>query len=273
MTTLRLGEKDIPRLGMGTWDLGRTDEDAIRAEEALRIGVEECGLSLVDTAEMYGNEVLLGRILSPLRDKVYLVSKVLPMHADFRGTIAACENSLRRLKTDYLDLYLLHWKGPHPLRETISALQVLQAAGKIRSWGVSNFDTADMVNLPDGVRCAANQVLYNPEHRGIEYDLLPWMRRRGMPLMVYSPLGQSGSRLLRHAAVRQAAEQMGCSPAQLLLAWVLRQPGVMALAKASSSVHMRENAAALHLTLPESVLSLLETAFPAPSEKIPLASW
>ncbi len=271
MKTIQLGGQSIPRLGMGTWQLGRNTAERKNAAAALRTGIER-GLRLVDTAEMYENEPFLGRVLRPVRSQVYLVSKVLPQHADRRGTIAACEASLRRLQTDYLDLYLLHWRGEHPLAETVYALNALQAAGKIRAWGVSNLDTAEMAELPDVDRCATNQVLYNPEYRGAEFDLLPWMAQRDMPLMAYTPFSR-GACLLRHPAVCRLAAERAVTPAQIVLAWHLARPMVIPIPKAASAAHMRENPAAAELCLTAAELAAMDAAFPPPQHKVPLHTW
>jgi diketogulonate reductase-like aldo/keto reductase len=230
-TKLPSGEA-IPVLGQGTWYLGeglRRREDEVAA---LRLGLD-LGLTLIDTAEMYGDgvsEELVGEAIAGRRDEVFLVSKVLPSNATQRGTIAACERSLRRLGTDRLDLYLLHWRGGTPLRETLDAFAALTDAGKIRHWGVSNFDVSDMeelVGLPGGSAVATDQVLYNLTRRGIEYDLLPWCRERGLPIMAYSPIEQG--RMLGHAGLRSVAARHGATPAQVALAWLLRQDGLIVI--------------------------------------------
>lgn len=271
MQTIQLGEARIPRMGMGTWNLGRTAAEREQAALALRMGIE-MGLSLVDTAEMYENESFLGTVLHPCREQVYLVSKVLPHHADRRGTVAACEASLRRLQTDYLDLYLLHWQGEVPLEESVAAFQALQAAGKIRAWGVSNIDTAGMKTLPDVARCATNQVLYNPQYRAAEYDLLPWMTQQRMPLMAYSPLGQGGT-LLQHPTLTAVAEAHAATPAQVVLAWLLTRPAVIPIPKAGNAAHLRENIGAFQLQLTPADLAAIDTAFPRPRKKMPLVAW
>ncbi|MET7902332.1 aldo/keto reductase [Streptomyces sp. NPDC005355] len=265
------GER-IPLLGQGTWYLG--EDPRRRAEEiaALRLGLD-LGMTLVDTAEMYGSgasEELVGEAIAGRRDEVFLVSKVLPGHADLRGTVAACEGSLRRLDTDRLDLYLLHWRGSIPLVETLEAFAVLVEAGKIRYWGVSNFDVSDMtelVSLPGGEGVALNQVLYNLTRRGIEYDLLPWCRRRGVPVMAYSPIEQG--RLLGSDVLRDIARSHGATPAQVALAWVLRQ-SVPAIPRAGRAEHVRENRDALDLELTPKDLAELDRAFPPPTEPVPL---
>ena len=245
---------------------------------ALQAGLE-CGLTLIDTAEMYadgGAEEVVGQALLGRRDKALLVSKVYPWNAGEVDAIEACERSLRRLQTDYLDLYLLHWRGNVPLEETLRAMERLQQQGKIRHWGVSNFDTDDMAELwdePEGNQCATNQVLYHLASRGIEFDLLPACQQREMPVMAYCPLAQAGrlrDSLFTDSLLTQIALQKGISVAQLLLAWVIRQPGVIAIPKASSVVHVQENAAALEVELTNEDLQLIERAWPAPQHKLPL---
>ncbi len=256
------------------------ENPAQRAGEvaALQAGLE-CGLQLIDTAEMYaegGAEEVVGQALLGRRDKALLVSKVYPWNAGEVDAIEACERSLRRLQTDYLDLYLLHWRGNIPLEETLRAMERLQQQGKIRHWGVSNFDTDDMAELwdePGGNQCATNQVLYHLASRGIEFDLLPVCQQRGVPVMAYCPLAQAGrlrDALFTDVVLNQIAQQKGISVAQLLLAWVIRQPGVIAIPKASSVVHVQENAAALEVELTDEELQLIDRAWPAPQHKLPL---
>jgi diketogulonate reductase-like aldo/keto reductase len=265
----------IPALGIGTWNMG--DRRRTRADEiaALRMAVD-LGMTAVDTAEMYGNgaaEELVAEALADRRGEIFLVSKVVPQNATRRGTIAACEASLRRLKTDRLDLYLLHWRGRVPLDETLDAFTTLQRDGKIRHWGVSNFDVEDMEELQaldkgTGKRVAINQVLYNLTRRGIEHDLLPWSRSRGIPVMAYSPLEQG--RLTGRKALQTIAARLRATPAQVALAWVLRQPGVMAIPKSGNVKRVHENHAAINLPLAPGDLTELNDAFPPPARKIPL---
>ncbi|MGC0839877.1 aldo/keto reductase [Pantoea agglomerans] len=272
------GFSDLPVIGQGTWYMG--ENPAQRADEvaALQAGLE-CGLQLIDTAEMYadgGAEEVVGQPLLGRRDRALLVSKVYPWNAGEVDAIAACERSLRRLQTDYLDLYLLHWRGNIPLEETLRAMERLQQQGKIRHWGVSNFDTDDMAELWDeekGEACATNQVLYHLASRGIEFDLLPACQQRGVPVMAYCPLAQAGrlrDSLFTDSQLTQIAQQKGISVAQLLLAWVIRQPGVIAIPKASSVAHVQENAAALEVELTDEDLQLIDRAWPAPQHKLPL---
>jgi diketogulonate reductase-like aldo/keto reductase len=271
-TKLPSGEA-IPVLGQGTWHMA--EEPRRRADEiaALRCGLD-LGMTLIDTAEMYADgaaEQLVGEAIAGRRDEVFLVSKVLPHNATLRGTIAACERSLRRLGTDRLDLYLLHWRGQVPLAETLEAFVALTRTGKIRHWGVSNFDVADMEELErtsGGGAVATDQVLYNLTRRGIEYDLLPWCRKRGIPIMAYSPVEQG--RLLNHPQLQDIAERHRATPAQVALAWVVRQDGLVAIPKAGTPAHVRENRAALDILLTDEDLAALDRVFPPPTGPQPL---
>ncbi len=263
------GEK-VPALGIGTWMMG--ERAAARKEEAesVRLGIE-LGLTLVDTAEMYGDgacETFLGEALAGLREKVFLVSKVYPQNASRAGVVAACERSLKRLKTDRLDLYLLHWRGGIPLEETIIGFEHLKTQGKIRHWGVSNLDTDDMNELyetPGGEGCAVNQVLYNLTRRGPEYDLLPWLEEHEMPLMAYSPIEQG--RISTSGVLAEIAAKHKAKPFQVALAWVLRNPNNIVIPKASRPEHMRENAGARDIRLDGEDLAALDRAFPPPTRK------
>ncbi|MFE2297062.1 aldo/keto reductase [Streptomyces sp. NPDC059445] len=264
--------EEIAALGQGTWYLG---EDPGRREQeiaALRLGVD-LGMTVVDTAEMYGDgaaEELVGEALRGRREEVFLVSKVLPGHADRKGTVAACEGSLRRLCTERLDLYLLHWRGRWPLEETLAGFTDLMEAGKIRHWGVSNLDVADMAELttlPGGDAAAVDQVLYNLSRRGIEWDLLPWCREAGVTAVAYSPIEQG--RLLRADALGAVARALGATPAQVALAWVLEQ-GVAGIPRSRSPDHVRENRGAVDLRLPTEALDALDEAFPPPDRPGPL---
>lgn len=261
----------VPALGQGTWRMGERASDARAEAEALRLGIE-LGMTLIDTAEMYGeggSEQVVGRAIAGVRDKVFLVSKVYPHNATRAGTLAACERSLARLNTDRLDLYLLHWRGGVPLSEFVEAAEALKRAGKILRWGVSNFDVDDMEELAalaGGEACATNQVLYNLEARGIEFDLVPWCADRAMPVMAYSPLGQGG-RLLRHAALAGIAARHGTTPAAVALAFTLRLPGMISIPKASTIAHVRANAAAAALTLDAADMTALDAAFAPPRRK------
>lgn len=270
--TLPSGEA-IPVLGLGTW--GVAENPRRRADEvaALRLGLD-LGMSLIDTAEMYADgaaEELVGEAIAGRRDAVFLVSKVLPEHATRHGTIAACEGSLRRLGTDRLDLYLLHWRGSIPLEETLDAFAILTQAGKIRSWGVSNFDVSDMQELaalPGGQAVQTDQVLYNLTRRGIEDDLLPWLLARHIPIIAYSPIEQG--RLLGHPELQRVAVRHGATPAQVALAWIIRQDSVNAIPRAGTPAHVRENRAALDLRLTQQDLAVLDRAFPPPTGPRPL---
>jgi diketogulonate reductase-like aldo/keto reductase len=271
-TKLPSGEA-VPVLGQGTWHLA--EDPSKRADEiaALRLGLD-LGMTLVDTAEMYadgGSEELVGEAIDGRRDEVFLVSKVLPSHATRSGTVRACKQSLRRLGTDRLDLYLLHWRERTPLRETVAGFRDLVGDGLIRHWGVSNFDVDDMTELlsvtnPSDV--ATDQVLYNLTRRGIEYDLLPWCVSRSIPIMAYSPIEQG--RLLRNRSVIEIAKRHGATPAQIALAWVLRQDHVIAIPKAGTVEHVRQNRDALDIQLSALDLAALDSAFPPPKRKHPL---
>lgn len=270
---LPAGER-VPALGLGTWNMGEDPRRRKAELAALRRGLE-LGLTLVDTAEMYGDgaaETLVGAAIAGRRDDVFLVSKVLPSNASRRKTVAACERSLRRLGTDRLDLYLLHWRGSTPLDETVEAFHALAAAGKIRHWGVSNLDVADLEELGRVAAVAphaqTDQVLYNLGRRGIEHDLLPWCRARGLPVMAYSPLEQG--RLLGERALRDVADRHGATPAQVALAWVLREDGVIAIPKAGTVAHVEEDRGALDLRLRPEDLAALDRAFPPPAGKVEL---
>lgn len=278
ITEVVLGDRALPAIGQGTWYMG--EQQGLRDQEvsALRAGLDR-GLRLIDTAEMYadgGAEEVVGEAIRGRRDDAYLVSKVYPWNAGGKKAAAACEASLRRLGTDRIDLYLLHWRGGIPLADTIAAMEALIAQGKILRWGVSNLDADDMQALwstAGGEACATDQVLYHLASRGIEYDLLPWCRTHRVPLMAYCPLAQAGklrSGLMESAAVRDVADALGATPAQVLLAWVISREGVMAIPKAATVRHVEQNAAALSLTLPQEALEKLDRAFPAPGRKTPL---
>lgn len=259
-------------LGQGTWNMGERPDRRIEEIAALRAGVE-LGMTLIDTAEMYGDgatEELVGEALAGIRDDVFLVSKAYPQNASRVRLPGACESSLRRLRTDRIDLYLLHWRGAVPLAETVEAMQALQAAGRIRHWGVSNLDTDDMRELVQagGGACVTDQILYNLTRRGPERDLLPWLASEGMSAMAYSPVEQG--RLLDDADLASIAAEIGTTPSQLALAWVLRHPGVIAIPKASSVGHVRENRAAADIVIPPDTLALLGAAFPPPRGRVPL---
>jgi diketogulonate reductase-like aldo/keto reductase len=263
----------VPALGQGTWHMG--ERGARRAEEAraLRLGLD-LGMTLVDTAEMYadgGAEEVVAEAIAGRREEVFLVSKVYPHNAGERKLEQACERSLKRLRVETIDLYLLHWRGSVPLADTVEGFERMRAAGKIRRWGVSNLDVDDLEELGAGLAdCAADQVLYNLEARGIEYDLLPFCRGRGMPVMAYTPIGQAGA-MLRHAALKAVAARHGASPAQVAIAWTLRGGGVISIPKAASEPHVRENARAAEIVLTAEDEAALDAAFPPPKRKRSLA--
>lgn len=271
-------EVTLPAIGQGTWYMGENASNRRAEVSALRAGVEH-GLTLIDTAEMYadgGAEEVVGEALNGIRDRVFLVSKVYPWNAGGRKAIAACEGSLRRLRTDCLDLYLLHWSGSFSFEETVEAMETLIAQGKIRRWGVSNLDVDEMQALwqvAGGNQCATNQVLYHLASRGIEHDLLPWCQQHQLPVMAYSPLAQAGrlrSGLLNHPVVNDIARSHSATAAQILLAWVISHQGVMAIPKAASVEHVQQNAAALSITLSAQELAALDKAYPAPKGKTAL---
>lgn len=274
------GGADWPALGLGTWRMGENAGRHDAEVGALRLALE-IGYRLVDTAEMYGEggaervvgEALDGAMRDGLaREELIVVSKAYPYHATVDGLRAACEASLARLRLDRLDLYLLHWRGGVPLAETVEGLERLQQRGLIRHWGVSNFDLADMRELdavPGGTACAANQVWYSLSARGVEFDLLPWQRVRQMPLMAYSPIDQGA--LADHPSLRAIAARHGATPAQVALAWVLAQPGVIAIPKAAHALHLRHNWQAAQLRLDAADLAQLDRLFPPPAVKQPLA--
>lgn len=274
MRTVRLRDgAEVPALGQGTWIVG--EDPRLRAEEiaTLRRGLD-LGIILIDTAEMYGEgaaKELVGEAIAGRRDEAFVVTKVYPHNASHAGTIAAYERSLRRLRTDRIDLYLLHWRGGVPLAETVAAFETLRADGKILRWGVSNFDLGDMEELaatPGGDGCATDQVLYNLSRRGIEWDLLPWARAGGLPIMAYSPLEQA--RLLHDGELRAIAADHGRTAAQLALAWVLDRDGVIAIPKTSSRRRLEENIGALEVRLTPEIRAALDRAFPPPRRATPL---
>ncbi len=266
--------ESVPALGQGTWNIG--DHRSTRADEiaALRMGLD-LGMTLIDTAEMYGegaSEQLIAEALTGRRDEAFIVSKVYPHNASKKGAVAACERSLQRLKTDRIDLYLLHWRGSVPFAETLAAFEALQAAGKIRHFGVSNLDLADMrawVKVAGGAAVSTNQILYNLMRRGPEWDLLPWLRERRIPVMAYSPIEQA--RLLRDTRLAAFAHARGITPAQAALAWLLAQEDVIVIPKASHPDRVRENAAAREIAFSAGELAELDRLFPPPKGPEPLA--
>ncbi|GLS31976.1 Aldo/keto reductase [Mesorhizobium albiziae] len=264
---------EVPVLGQGTWKMG--EDHRRRADEvaALKLGID-LGMTLIDTAEMYasgGAEEVTREAIEGRRDGVFVVSKVLPTNASRAGVMRACEASLKRLGTDRIDLYLLHWRGGTPLAETVGGFETLKQQGKILHWGVSNFDTEDMEELAgvaSGNAVQTNQVLYNLSSRGVDFDLLPWSRERGIPVMAYSPVGQGD--LTRDRRLLAIAKRHEASAAQIALAWTIRQPGIIAIPKAGSAVHVRDNRAALDIKLSDADLAELDRAFPPPSRRRPL---
>jgi diketogulonate reductase-like aldo/keto reductase len=278
MKTVALPDGEtVPALGLGTWRMGESARTRRAEVDAVRFALE-LGYRLIDTAEMYGDggaEEVVGEALAegPVRrDAVFIVSKFYPHNASREGTVSACERSLKRLRTDRIDLYLLHWRGGVPLEETVAALEHLRERGRIRHWGVSNFDVDDLRELwdaDDGDRCAANQVYYSAGQRGIEFDLLPWQRQRRLPVMAYCPIEQGG--LARNGRLQAIARACGVSAAQLALAWVLRQPDVIAIPKAVQPTHLSDNFAAASIALSAAALAQIDAAFPPPGRKRPLA--
>ena len=275
MPTVRLADgTSVPTLGLGTWRMGEAPRTRKREISALRAGID-AGMTLVDTAEMYadgGAEEVLADAIDGRRDDVFIVSKVYPHNAGARSMIAACERSLARLRTDRLDLYLLHWRGRIPLAETIGAFERLRREGKIARWGVSNFDTDDideLLALPDGTRCVVNQVLYHVGERGIEFSLLPRCRERSIAIMAYAPVGEGA--LLRDAALIRIAKNARITPAQLALAWLLRREHVISIPQTSDVAHVHENRTATSIDLPAATLDAIDAAFPPPKKRSRLA--
>ena len=268
----------VPSLGQGTWYMGENPRKAQAEIDALRLGIE-LGMTLIDTAEMYGDgksEIIVGEAIKKYRNKVFLVSKVYPHNAELNKISKSCENSLNRLKTDHMDLYLLHWRGAVPLEETIEGMERLIKAGKILRWGVSNFDTHDMKEialLSNGKNCSVNQILYHLGSRGIEYDLLDFQQQNQIPVMAYCPIAQAGSLrrgLFENKTVKELAEKYQVNPVQILLAWCMRSDKVMAIPKAASISHVLENARSNTFMLTKEDLQRLDAAYPKPNEKVSL---
>lgn len=277
-TTALPSGRPIPVLGQGTWRMGEDPSRRQSEVAALRYGLD-LGMNLIDTAEMYGEggaEEVVAEAIADRREEVFVVSKVYPHNATRRGAIEACERSLRRLKTDYIDLYLLHWRGDVSLAQTVEAFQQLKETGKILEHGVSNFDVSDMeewIALPGGDEVATNQVLYNLATRGIEWGLIPWSRERRIPIMAYSPVAQKSAeqkRMFNDRTLKSVAAEHGATPAQIALAWVLREPDIIAIPKASQPQHIRENRAALDIELTPEDLAKIDKSFPPPQRKVPL---
>jgi len=263
----------IPALGQGTWQMAEDTSRRTQEINALRLGLE-LGMTLIDTAEMYGEgaaEELVAEAIAGRRDEAFLVSKVYPHHSSRAGVVQACERSLRRLRTDRLDLYLLHWRGSVPLEDTVAGFEELRRSGKIRHWGVSNFDTSDMEELArvaNGANCATNQVLYNVTRRGPEFDLIPWIAARRMPLMAYSPVEQG--RLPQSGTLQVIGGKHQASAFQIALAWLLQRPGVIAIPKAGRPDHVRDNQRAREIKLSPEELKIIDAQFPPPRRKRPL---
>ena len=269
LVTLPSGES-VPSMGLGTWHMGERIGNPKTEVDALIRGLD-LGAKLIDTAEMYargGAERVVGSAIKGRRDDVFIVSKILPHNASFDGTIRACENSLQRMEIESIDLYLLHWPGNHPLESTVSAFEQLKTDGKIKHWGVSNFDTSDMQELygiPDGKNCQINQVLYNLSRRGIEWDLLPWCRSMGLPIMAYSPIEQG--RLLENKKLKALASEIGVSAAQLSIAWSIRKNDIITIPKASNLEHVSQNIDAWTIKLESAILDELDKLFEPPVRK------
>jgi diketogulonate reductase-like aldo/keto reductase len=273
-TVTLLDGEGVPALGQGTWRMGEDPGARTKEVTALRLGID-LGMTLIDTAEMYGEggaERVVADAIEGRRDRVFIVTKVYPHNASRVELPKACERSLRRLRSDVIDLYLLHWRGDVPLQETIEAFEKLRQAGKIKRWGVSNFDIGDMddlLGLSAGSYCATNQVLYSLQHRAIEFDVLPASLKHKIPIMAYSPVGHSRG-LLKNATLQETANRQNATPAQVALAWVLRQSGVIAIPKASSESHVRENARSIDIELTDEDLVALDGEFPPPKSPQPL---
>jgi diketogulonate reductase-like aldo/keto reductase len=261
-------------LGQGTYRMGNSNAHKKEEIKALRAGID-FGMQVIDTAEFYNNEDLVGEAIHGVSDKVFLVSKVHPSNAGREGTIiTSCERSLRKLKTDYLDLYLLHWEGSSSFEETVSAMVKLQHDGKIKLWGVSNMDVPEMERffvIPGGETCAANQVAYNIETRGTEFDLLPWCTKRNVVFMAYSPLGEGD--LIRNRTLKEIGKRHNATAAQIALAWSVRLPNILSIPKASSVKHVEENFKSLSIQLTDEDLKDLDRIFPPPTRKMPFAGW
>lgn len=275
MKTLQLPSgREIPILGQGTWRMGEKDSQKQAEIDALRLGLD-LGMTLIDTAEMYGEggaEKVVAQAISGRRDRVFLVSKFYPYNASYQGVIKACDRSLSRLKTDYLDLYLLHWRGSIPLSETLEALKHLKQTGKILDCGVSNFDTDDIkeaASLPGGDEIATNQVLYNLKHRGIEWDLLPWCKQRKIPIMAYSPVEQKA--FVNDSKLKVIASKYNATSTQIALSWLLHQDNVISIPKATNPSHVRENRIALDINLTREDMEEIDRIFPPPTRQQTLA--
>ena len=265
--------ESVPAFGLGTWHMGEDRRHAADEEAALKLGIE-LGMTLIDTAEMYCNgtaEEIVARAANGVRDRLFIVSKVLPHNASRNGVVEACERSLKRLQTDHIDLYLLHWRGSVPFAETLAGFAQLKRDGKIRHHGVSNFNTDDMqewVGMAGGETVASNQILYNLGRRGPQYELIPWCRERAISIMAYTPLDQG--RILGNRALQEVAARHGASAAQVALAWLLRQDGMIVIPKATTLEHVRDNRGAVDLALGADDLAALDRAFPPPTGRTAL---
>lgn len=280
MQTIKIGEKRVPIIGLGSWHMG--DDLRLKKQEinSIKKGIE-AGITVIDTAEMYGegnSELMLGEAINSLnRDNLYLISKVYPWNASKKQLPVSLDQSLERLGVDYLDLYLLYWRGSIPLEETVEALEQAKQAGKIRAWGVSNFDVADLEELyavPNGQYCAANEVLYNLGSRGIEYDLLPWMQEHALPLIAYSPIAQGdtlGNEFQQQKILQAIADNHHATVFQILLAWTLRNNNTLAIPQSSNSKHVIENINAAEISLTENELAEIDRIYPKPTKKQSLA--
>ncbi|MBY7144513.1 aldo/keto reductase [Virgibacillus sp. NKC19-3] len=276
---VQLGKEDLFPIGMGTWHMGDSPSKRNQEIEALRYGLEN-GIEVIDTAEMYGegnSEALIGEAIQDVkREGMYLISKFYPFHAQEPELERALEHSLQLLGTDYLDLYLLHWKSSTPLEETIQSLERYVKDGRIRSWGVSNFDIKDMKEMwkiVGGKNCAANQVLYNVASRGIEYDLLPWQRKKSLPVIAYSPIAQGdtrGDNIIDNNVLQEIANQHHATVFQIMLAWTIRHGDVLSIPQSSDKKHIQENIDATSIQLSEEEMQLIDAEFPAPIRKMPL---
>ncbi|ARU93752.1 aldo/keto reductase [Tatumella citrea] len=275
MKKVTINGQSVAPLGMGSWHLGQGRHSQAEEIDALRTGVS-LGMDVIDTAEMYGggrSESLIGQALRGIRDQVFLVSKIYPWNANRLLMERSCNNSLKRLQTDSLDLYLLHWRTGSILSEAVEGFEKLRAEGKIKAWGVSNFDTSDMEDLiavENGKNCVTNQVFYNVASRGIEFDLVPWCNQHNIPVMAYSPLGGSGAHLMAHPVITQIAAKRQTSPATVLLAWSVRNGKTIAIPESGEAAHIRQNAEVFSFTLQPEDLQAIDHAFPPPTEKVSL---
>ena len=282
MKKVKISGKEVFPIGLGTSQLGDNEETFNQEVEAIRAGILN-GVQLIDTAEMYGDgkaELLVGHAIEPFdREDLFLVSKVLPNNASKKQIPISLDNSLKRLKTDYVDLYLLHWKGDHPIEETIEAMETAKMQGKIKSWGVSNFDVHDMrrlISYPSGLNCATNQVRYNLADRGIEYDLVPLMKEHKMPIMAYAPISrgdQLGAQLTKQQVLIELAQKYNADVFQILLAWCIRNGQTIAIPRSSKMEHVINNVKAAHIQLSNEDLAKIDAVYPAPTKSEPLALW